>query len=246
MKKIILMVFLISFLSVGFAQTKGKGKKQEKTEKAMKSEKIKKEKAEKMNKEEHDIKEKSEKKHDEMKHHEKADKDSTGKKGKEKVKNGDDRDEDKNQNEIIKERKHEDVIWEGTEGKNGKAPKATKRTPNKVGRSFNNDYPNAANVSWTKYRGDWTATFGNGLTKSTAVYHANGDRRDTRTVISKDQIPLPVIQKAEEKQRQITLGDIIKIDIPGAEEIYRSREKTSDKPIFRFFNKNGREVKYDY
>ncbi len=152
----------------------------------------------------------------------------------------------KENKELKKDRKHEDIIWEGTEGRNGKGPKATNRTPNKVGISFNRDYPNATNVTWTKYRGDWTATFGNGIYRSTAVYHANGERRDTRTIVSRDKIPFPVIQKVEEKDKKFSLGDIIKINLPNGDEFYRVKEKTSDKPMFRFFNKDGKEVTYDY
>src|SRR5688572_11357582 len=76
--------------------------------------------------------------------------------------------------------KHEDVIWDGTSDKDGGGPKPSKNQPAKVRASFSRDYPNAVNVRWSKYRGDWTATFGNGLFTSTAVYHANGQRRDTR------------------------------------------------------------------
>lgn len=58
--------------------------------------------------------------------------------------------------------------------------KNSKHIPTKVARAFNNDYPHATNVSWTKSRGDWTARFGNGRYQSSATYHANGERRDAQ------------------------------------------------------------------
>ncbi len=81
-----------------------------------------------------------------------------------------------------------EVIWNGTTG-NASAGKSSKNQPAKVRSSFYRDYPNASNVVWNKYRGDWTATFGNGPFRSTAVYHANGQRKDTRTAIQRQDLP---------------------------------------------------------
>lgn len=137
-------------------------------------------------------------------------------------------------------------IWEGTamEGREGQY---AKHTPNKVGRSFRYDYPHAVNVTWTKYRGDWTATFNNGPFVSTAVYHANGRRKDTRTPIVYEKVPAPVIKKVEEKRKTISLGGIIKIELPSAKDIYRV--KTTDpsgKPEFLFYDTAGNRLSYDY
>ncbi|MFT3978993.1 MAG: hypothetical protein QM687_00895 [Ferruginibacter sp.] len=50
--------------------------------------------------------------------------------------------------------------------------------PRKVRDAFYRDYPNAKDVSWTKSRGVWTATFRNGLFNSnrSVSYAANGSR----------------------------------------------------------------------
>lgn len=64
--------------------------------------------------------------------------------------------------------------------KNGQG-KYAKNQPAKVRAAFQRDYPNATNVSWTKSQGDWTATFNNGglfNSRTTAIYHSNGERRD--------------------------------------------------------------------
>src|SRR4030095_608387 len=99
----------------------------------------------------------------------------------------------KNSEEIAKEKKvtdeHSKKVWEGTSGNSGNGPKASKNQPAKVRAAFQRDYPNAANISWNKYRSDWTASFGNGLYRSTAVYHANGERRDTRTPVTTKEMP---------------------------------------------------------
>lgn len=60
--------------------------------------------------------------------------------------------------------------------------KYSKNQPAKVRTAFESDYPNATNVRWTKSRGDWTATFNNGILRNRmqATYHANGERRDSR------------------------------------------------------------------
>ncbi len=71
--------------------------------------------------------------------------------------------------------KDNDIIWDGTKDQDGGGSKYSKNQPAKVRAAFAKDYPNATNVSWSKYRGDWTSSFNNGIIRSTAVYHANGE-----------------------------------------------------------------------
>lgn len=54
--------------------------------------------------------------------------------------------------------------------------KYAKNLPTKVRSAFYNDYPNAANVTWTKSNGYWTATFPNGIYRRSVTYAANGQR----------------------------------------------------------------------
>lgn len=54
--------------------------------------------------------------------------------------------------------------------------KYSKNLPAKVRAAFNNDYPNASNVTWTKSNGHWTATFPNGIYRRSVTYAANGQR----------------------------------------------------------------------
>lgn len=54
--------------------------------------------------------------------------------------------------------------------------KYAKNIPAKVRSAFNNDYPNATNVTWTKNRGSWTATFPNGIYRRSVTYTSNGQR----------------------------------------------------------------------
>ncbi|HET9057787.1 MAG TPA: hypothetical protein VFN30_13155 [Chitinophagaceae bacterium] len=142
---------------------------------------------------------------------------------------------------------HENVIWEGTVDKNGRGPKPSKNQPAKVRSAFRADYPNATNVRWSKYRGDWTATFGNGLFVSTAVYHANGQRRDTRTPIPRTQVPGVILDDILKRKPQTKLGDIIKIEIPqSVKDVFRVKTILDGVTKFVFYNIDGKEVKYDY
>lgn len=90
-----------------------------------------------------------------------------------------DKGKDKEKEGKIKNDEHDRKVWDGV-GENS-CMKPSKNQPAKVRAAFQRDYPNATNVRWTKCRGDWTATF-NGLFRSTAVYHANGYRRDTEGI----------------------------------------------------------------
>lgn len=64
-------------------------------------------------------------------------------------------------------------------GHNGKY---SKNQPAKVRAAFHRDFPNATNVTWTKDRGYWTATFSNGiLNTNTVTYAANGQRISGRS-----------------------------------------------------------------
>lgn len=77
--------------------------------------------------------------------------------------------------------KGNDDVYQTGKNNNGKY---SKKQPAKVRAAFNRDYPNATNVTWTKYRGNWTASFPNGIYRVNATYSANGQRlngRSTRT-----------------------------------------------------------------
>jgi hypothetical protein len=54
--------------------------------------------------------------------------------------------------------------------------KYSKNTPAKVSESFTRDYPNAANVTWTKSQGYWVASFRDGIYRNSVRYSANGER----------------------------------------------------------------------
>jgi hypothetical protein len=136
------------------------------------------------------------------------------------------------------------AVWEGTTEKGG--PKPSKNQPAKVRQAFAADYPNASNVSWSKYRGDWTATFSNGLTTSTAVYHANGRRKDTRTPVSRPQLPR-TIDEIIRKRPAIQLGDIIRIEVPDqVNNLFRIKTIEGGSQKFTVYDTDGKVVNYDY
>ena len=119
-----------------------------------------------------------------------------------------------------------------------------KHQPKKVMAALLRDYPMATNISWSKYKGDYTATFNNGPWRSTAVYHANGDRRDTRTVLTRAQLPGGDTWDRIFKRDNITPTQYIQIERPSTlEKIYRilSRNNTA-----YYYNQNGNRVTYVY
>jgi len=132
---------------------------------------------------------------------------------------------------------HEIKIWEGTYTNEVNGPKPSKNQPAKVRAAFHGDYPNATGVYWSKYRGDWTATFRNGIWMSTAVYHANGDRKDTRTVITRNEMPRIILDDIFKKKPDIKLDDVIKIEVPKAiKDIFRIKSIVDGKPQFLYYN----------
>jgi hypothetical protein len=142
--------------------------------------------------------------------------------------------------------KHENGIWEGTKDNDGGGPKASKNQPAKVRAAFLRDYPGAGSVSWSKYRGDWTATFRNGPFWSTAVYHANGDRRDTRTQMPKEQVPVKILDIFK-KRPETRVEDAVKIEVPKTvSDIFRIKSILGGTAKFQFFDTNGNEVQYNY
>lgn len=141
---------------------------------------------------------------------------------------------------------HEKKIWEGTYANTNDGPKPSKNQPAKVRAAFRRDYPNASNVYWSKYRGDWTATFRSGLWMSTAVYHANGDRRDTRTIINKESIPKKIFDIITKKP-EVQMDDVIKIEVPKAiKDIFRIKSILDGKPQYLYYNSDGLTVQYNY
>jgi hypothetical protein len=141
---------------------------------------------------------------------------------------------------------HDKTIWEGTKDTDGGGPKASKNQPAKVRSAFAKDYPNATNVSWSKYRGDWTATFNNGLVTSTAIYHANGERKDTRTVVPPTQIPRTISDVLKKKSETQTT-EVVKIETPKKiTDVFRIKRILDGTTQFSYYDANGKEVKYDY
>ncbi|HLF47146.1 MAG TPA: hypothetical protein VI548_12015 [Chitinophagaceae bacterium] len=173
---------------------------------------------------------------------------NTGAKGKNKQKNKTENSGVSVKDEKIKKEMddHNRKVWDGV-SENGKGPKPSKNQPAKVRASFQRDYPNANNVSWSKYRGDWTATFGNGLNYSTAVYHANGDRRDTRTPVTRNEMPKNVLDSVFKRRPGTRLDDIIKIEVPNVvKDIFRVKDVIQGRSEYFYYNRDGVLVKYNY
>jgi len=213
------LFFSFSLLAQGNSQGKGKGQSKAKTENPGKS---------------------GQKGNDNDEENEKGEKGEKGVKG---PKGGKDM---KDEGDKTEKEEHNKKVWDGT-SENGKGPKPSKNQPAKVRSNFMADYPNAQNVSWSKYRGDWTATFGNGKFISTAVYHANGERRDTRTPITKNEMPRNVLDSIFKKRPDMKLEDVIKVEVQNkVKDIFRIKDIIQGKPQYQYYDSEGNLVKYNY
>ncbi len=133
-------------------------------------------------------------------------------------------------------------VWEGVNNRPA-VGKGSKNQPKKVQAALLRDYPGASNVTWSKYKGDYTATFNNGIQRSTAIYHANGERRDTRTPLTRQQLP-GTIWDVIFKRDKIVPTTYIQIERPTvAERIYRVLAGNN---TAYYYNANGVRVQYDY
>lgn len=143
---------------------------------------------------------------------------------------------------------HDQKVWEGTYKNEGDGPKPSKNQPAKVREAFSRDYPNVQNVTWSKYRGDWTATFRNGLFTSTAVYHANGDRRDTRTPVPRQEVPRNILEEILKRRPQTQQSEeVIKVELPEKNRhLFRFKEIINGVASYFFVDNTGKEVNYNY
>ncbi len=120
---------------------------------------------------------------------------------------------------------------------------SAKNQPKKVQAALLRDYPGASNVVWSKYKGDYTATFNNGAWRSTAVYHANGERRDTRTPLTRDQLPGSIWDKIFRRDN-VTPTEYVQIERPSTlQKIYRI---VSGNNATYYYDQNGNRVSYNY
>lgn len=120
--------------------------------------------------------------------------------------------------------------------------KLRKNIPTKVGSSFAGEYPNAVNATWTKNRGDWTVVFGNGIWRSTATYHSNGERVDTRTPMTREQAPRPVLDEILRRFPKGTPGDVIKIEKPKNPDLFQIIMEQAGKKRTFVFDESGKLV----
>lgn len=156
--------------------------------------------------------------------------------------------QNKNQNNNEAKQREEDhdrKVWDGIGDKSCMKP--SKNQPAKVRAAFQRDFPYAMNVRWTKCRGDWTATFDRLPFRSTAVYHANGDRRDTRTPVRREDVPRRILDVILKRRPDTRLDDAIKIEVPNAvKEIFRIKNILEGKAVYEYYDADGAVVDYNY
>lgn len=118
--------------------------------------------------------------------------------------------------------------------------KVRKNIPTKVGSAFAGEYPNAVNATWTKNRGDWTVVFGNGVWRSTATYHSNGERVDTRTPMAREQAPRPVLDEILRRFPKGSPTDVIKIEKPKNPNLFQIIMEQAGKKRTFVFDESGK------
>lgn len=119
--------------------------------------------------------------------------------------------------------------------------KTRKNIPTKVGSVFAGEYPNAVNATWTKNRGDWTVVFGNGIWRSTATYHSNGERVDTRTPMTREQTPRPVLDEILRRFPK-SPTDVIKIEKPKNPNLFQIIVEAAGKKKTLVLDETGKLV----
>jgi hypothetical protein len=160
---------------------------------------------------------------------------------------GNGNDKDKPKEDKVKNDEYDRKIWDGIDDGKGSCMKPSKNQPAKVRAAFQRDYPFATFVRWSKCRGDWTASFNNGLFRSTAVYHANGDRRDTRTFVQRESLPVKILDIIINRLPGVSVEGGIKIEVPNiVKDIFRIKNLVEGKPQYLYLDANGAEVQYNY
>ncbi len=135
------------------------------------------------------------------------------------------------------------VYQQGQASGQNQSQGSARNQPKKVQAALLRDYPGANNVVWSKYKGDYTATFNNGPWRSTAVYHANGDRRDTRTPLTRNQLPGTIWDRIFRRDN-VTPTSYVQIERPSTlEKIYRI---VSGNNNTYYYDQNGNKVSYNY
>ncbi len=100
--------------------------------------------------------------------------------GKEKQEKHDDKDDDDQYDDKDGQKKHGSTRRDDKSGQ-----KYAKNAPAKVRLAFKRDFPNASNVSWTKNKNIWTASFsGSVFGTRQASYTANGTRVKSNSTVS--------------------------------------------------------------
>ncbi len=166
-----------------------------------------------------------------------------GSKQHESSKDDDDDHEFKKDKKDKKDKKEKQKEFKDDDDGNGNGNSKTRiNIPTQVRNSFNRDYPNAMNAVWTKNKGDWTVTFGNSNWNSTATYHSNGERVDTRTPVRRDETPQPVQEEILKRFPQTNPKDIIRIEKPKNPNLFQVVVEQAGKIKTMVFDEKGKLV----
>ena len=75
----------------------------------------------------------------------------------------------------------------------------------------------------------------------------NGDRKDTRTPITRNKMPRNVSDAIFKRSPATRVEDIIKIEVPNVvTDIFRIKDIIQGKPVYFYYDSGGQLVKYNY
>jgi hypothetical protein len=79
------------------------------------------------------------------------------------------------------------------------------------------------------------------------VYHANGERRDTRTLVSRENVPRKILDVIFKQKPEAKVDEAIKIEVPrGLKDIFRIKDIINGKAEFQYYDADGIKVQYNY
>jgi len=153
---------------------------------------------------------------------------------------------DERNGEHDKVMQHEKIIWAGTGIDLNDKSKDVRNVPDAVLTSFRQFFPNQEIDNVRKYHGLYAITFSNEVYTTTLIYKADGTFVEARTVATDSVLPPIVKEKVRKSNREYSPDDIVMIEKPNKEKLYRLHLKGNRKDQFAVYDEQGNEVHYDY
>ena len=119
-------------------------------------------------------------------------------------------------------------------------------TPDKVQRSFNNEYPQASRTRWSYDNSQWTAEFRqHGHGQMMARYGRDGEHIDTRDPLNKKDVPVAVKDRIKERYPHARRMEYTRIERQhGNDQFYKVKLNRDGHDMIVYMDARGRERGY--